>query len=324
MKLKRLQTREIFRKKSQFLKKLIVFTCLAAIISSAVYFSYRAIDSKINKGNSIVNLKSKWKQNDYQSVYEISSAILYNKPFNTTALTYHGFASFFLSVSQTDVTSSLTFIDDAINSLRLALQSAKFGSVAQLEYMLGKSYFYKNFQSSYYYYADLAIEYLLRAKKHGYKPKDSKNDDIPELLGLSYASLGMTMESISAFTEALLVRESDILLLSIAEQYHNVGQDNAAEQYLFRISQNCKDEQIVLKSHLLMGNIFLSRELYDEAEQEFNLILEKNENSADAYYGLGVIYESRGDSAKARAEWRKALRIQNNHPLALKKMADFK
>ncbi|WP_407429036.1 tetratricopeptide repeat protein, partial [Treponema sp.] len=73
-----------------------------------------------------------------------------------------------------------------------------------------------------------------------------------------------------------------------------------------------------------MGKIFLEREQFDDAEKEFNLILEKNENSADAYYGLGVIYESRGDSAKARSEWRKALRIQNNHALALKKITELK
>ena len=73
-----------------------------------------------------------------------------------------------------------------------------------------------------------------------------------------------------------------------------------------------------------MGTIYLEREDFDAAEKEFNLILEKNENSADAYYGLGVIYESQGDVVKARSEWRKALRIQNNHPLALKKMADYK
>lgn len=319
MKLKALQTREVFKKKNHFFKKLIVCTGLAVVISSAFYFAWRAIDSKISNGNSIINLKSKWKVYDYQQVYDISSAILYKSPFNITARTYNGYASFFLAVSNSDVEQSLSYLDESINSLRIALQGARFGAVSQIEYMLGKAYFYKDLHSSYYYYADLAVYYLLKSKKDGYKA-----DDIPELLGLSYASLGMTMESISAFTEALLIHESDILLLSIAEQYHNVGQNNAAEQYLFRISQDCKDEQIVLKSHLLMGNIYLEREQYEDAEKEFNLILEKNENSADSYYGLGVIYESQGDLVKARSEWRKALRIQNNHPLALKKMADYK
>ena len=319
MKLKGIHTREIVRRKSHFFKKLALFACLLALVSTGIFFAVRAIDSKVNKGNSIINLKSKWKEFDYQQVYDISSAILYKTPFNSTARMYNGYSAFFLAVSQSDVVQALAYIDEAINSLRIALQGVRFGAVSQVEYMLGKAYFYKNLQSSYHYYADLAVHYLLQSKKDGYKA-----DDIPELLGLSYASLGMTMESISAFTEALLVHESDILLLSIAEQYHNVGQDNAAEQYLFRISQDCKDEQVILRSHLLMGNIYLERGKFEDAEKEFNFILEKNENSADAYYGLGVIYESQGDMVKARSEWRKALRIQNNHPLALKKMADYK
>ena len=319
MKLKSLQTREIFKRKSLFFKKLALFAIVAAVISVISFFLYRTVDSKLRNGNSIINLKSKWKVYDYQSVYDISSALLYDEPFNTTALTYHGYSSFFLAVAQTDVVQALAYLDESINSLRLALQDAQFGAVPQLEYMLGKAYFYKDLQSSYYYYSDLAISYLLKSKKDGYKA-----DDIPELLGLCYASLGMTMESISAFTEALLVRESDILLLSIAEQYHAVGQNNAAEQYLYRISQECKDEQIVMKTHLLLGTIYLERDQFADAEKEFNLILEKNENSADAYYGLGVIYENQGDLVKARAEWRKALRIQANHPAALKKMADYK
>lgn len=319
MKLKTAQTREVFKKKGHFFRKLILFTSLAVFVSAGVFFTYRLVDSKISNGNSIINLKSKWKAYDYQNVYDISSSILYKRPFNTIARTYNGYAAFFLAVSTSDVVQSLSYLDESINSLRIALQEARFGAVSQIEYMLGKAYFYKNLQSSSYYYADLVIDYLLRAKKHGYKA-----DDIPELLGLSYASLGMTVESISAFTEALLVRESDILLLSIAEQYHNIGQNNASEQYLYRISQDCKDEQIVLKSHLLLGNIYLERGQYEDAEKEFNLILEKNENSADALYGLGLIYESTGDLVKARSEWRKVLRIQNNHPLALKKISEIK
>ncbi|WP_407427454.1 hypothetical protein, partial [Treponema sp.] len=245
MKLKKVFTREKFKPQRHFLKKLSLIFVIVSLFSVIFYFSYRSINSKINNGVSIFTLKSKWKTYDYQAVYDISSAILYKSPFNYTARTYNGYSAFFLAVSQTDVVQSLNYLDEAINSLRIALLGTKFGSVSQIEYMLGKSYFYRDLNSSFHYYADLAIEYLLKAKKHGYKA-----DDIPELLGLSYASMGMTMESISAFTEALLVHESDILLLSIAEQYHAAGQDNASEQYLFRISQDCKDEQIILKSHL--------------------------------------------------------------------------
>ena len=189
--------------------------------------------------------------------------------------------------------------------------------VPQLQYMLGRAYFYKDTIAT-HNYADLAVKYLLSAKENGYVA-----DDIAEYLGLSYASLGMTMESISAFTEALLVRESDALLLNIAEQYYNVKEYNAAEQYLFRIIKNSQNDEIITKSENLIAKIYIDQGKYDEALEEFNKVLAKNENSADAHYGIGVIYEKQGNIVKARSEWRKALKIQVNHPEALQKMSNY-
>ncbi len=319
MKLKGLYSRKIIKSEHYLIRKFVIFFFCVLAVSLFCFFCYRFVNLKLRKENSLYNLRSKWHQYDYQSVYDISSAMLSEKPYDWYVRAYHGYASFYLAVSQGDVVLSQSYLDEAVNSLRIALLGAKPKIIPQIEYMLGKSYFYKNFQSSYYYYSDLAILYLQRAVSDGYE-----SDDIPELLGLCYASLGMTMESISAFSEALLVRESDILLLSIAEQYYASAQYSLAQQYLYRISQNCRDEQIILKSHKLLGDMYLSEEKYEEAEVEFNAILEKNENSADAYYGLGVIYESQGDLVKARSEWRKALRIQNNHTGALKKLAEYK
>ena len=292
---------------------------VVAALAVAFVLASRFVFARFRGDASVVNLYRAWESYDYQKVYDISTDILRKKTFNNAALMLHGYAAFFLSLSATDTTQSQDLLDESINALRLALLTAKDKTVSQLEYMLGKAYFYKDTFSSYYYYADLAVRYLTRARRDGYQA-----DDIPEFLGLSYASLDMTMESISAFTEALLVRESDLLLLSIAEQYYKAGQSVAAGQYLYRISQDCKDEKILLRGSLLHGQIALEDEKYAEAEKEFQAILEKNENSADAYYYLGVLYEKQGDSARARSQWRRALRVQPNHSGALKKMADFR
>ena len=88
-----------------------------------------------------------------------------------------------------------TYLDECINNLRIALYSSNDKLTPQLQYMLGSAYFYKNTITT-HYYADLAVKYLLLAQKNGYE-----SNDIAEYLGLSYDSLGMTMESISAFTE---------------------------------------------------------------------------------------------------------------------------
>ena len=270
---------------------------------------------KLSNRNSEINaIKDAWSEYDYPKVYELGKFYLQDHPYNNTALTYYSYACFFLSQSQTDTQQAQLYLDESINALRVALYEAPKSLVPQLQYMLGRAYFYKNTITT-HYYSDLAVKYLLLAKENGYEA-----DDIPEYLGLSYAALGMTMESISAFTEALLVRESDALLLAIAEQYCNAGEYQAAEQYLFRIVNNSQNDEIIMKSQILLGNIYIEQEKYDDAMKEFENVLKKNKNSADAHYGIGVIYEKRGDLVAARSEWRNALKIQVNHEGALKKM----
>jgi tetratricopeptide (TPR) repeat protein len=313
------ENRIVIHGKNKFIPRLILVCSIVAFLTVATIISYHFINKYIKTSASVVALYDKWHSYDYQGVYDTAGRILNKKPLHNTARTFRGYSAFFLAVSQTDNTQAQTYLDDTINNLRVALQSAKKSSVGQIEYMLGKAYFYKDSMSSYYYYADLAVKYLLQSISDHYKAVDTS-----EYLGLSYAALGKTQESIAAFTEALLVRESDTLLMAIAEQYCKSGMGSASKQYLYRVNKMSKNEDIIMKSHLLLGQIYTDEGNLDDAQKEFDTILEKNENSADAHYGLGVLYEKQGDLVKARAEWRKCLRIQVNHPGAVQKMSDNK
>ena len=79
-----------------------------------------------------------------------------------------------------------------------------------------------------------------------------------------------------------------------------------------------------MKSKSLLGQIYLDEENYQEAEKEYRSMLEIDPNYADAFYGIGVIYESRGELVKARSEWRKALRLDVNHQGAKLRLAEYK
>lgn len=307
----------IVRRKSNYLKKLIIAIISIVFLSLLGILFLKIFNANEQNRVSASDVVKAWSKYDYAEVYSTSKKLLEKNPLNNLALVYHGYASFYLALSQLDSTSSQNYLDEAINSLRIALYDSKSKNRGQIEYILGKSYFYKNTVSS-YYYADSAIKYLEKAKEHGYMA-----DDIYEYLGLSYAALNMTMESISAFTEALIVRESFSLLLSIGEQYYKLGQQNIARQYLFRIINECKDDGLLNKSRNLLGSIYIDEKNYTEAKKTFESILEKNQNSADAYYGLGVIYEKQGDLVKARAEWRKALKLNVNHSEALAKITAY-
>jgi tetratricopeptide (TPR) repeat protein len=304
------------KKKSHLLRNLLRVAAVALALSALIFTTVFGIRKYQQNRISIKTIKEAWGSYDYQKVYELCKVFLQDNTYNNTALTYYSYACFFLAQAQTDTQQAQSYLDECINNIRIALYEADKALVPQLQYMLGRAYFYKNTITT-HYYADLAVKYLLLAKENGYKA-----DDIAEYLGLSYASLGMTMESIAAFTEALLVRESDTLLLAIAEQYYKAKELNAAEQYLFRIVKNSDNEDIVIKSQNLLGTIYIEKEDYEAAQAEFDNVLKKNENSADAHYGIGVIYEKQGNIVKARSEWRKALKIQVNHPGALQKMSE--
>lgn len=302
------------RKKNLFIKNLIKFFIVLFIILLVTSLIFLSIHLYKKNTSTIKNIKAAWQNYDYQTIYEIGKPYLQENPFNNTVLTYYGYACFFLAQSQTDNTQTQTYLDESINKLRLAIYEANQSLLPQLQYMLGRAYFFKSTITT-NYYADLAIKYLTLAKENGYKA-----DDIPEYLGLSYASLDMTMESISAFSEALLVRESDALLLAIAEQYYKAKEFVVAEQYLFRIIKNSQNDEMIIKSQILLGNIYIDREDYEKALKEFENVLQKSQNSADAHYGIGVIYEKQGNLVKARAEWRQTLKYQVNHQGALQKL----
>ncbi len=317
MKTKSNDNPNIWRRKSKFVPRLFLFLAICTVVTVGSVITYKLVSKKIKNSPTVTALYDRWKKYDYESVYNISGQILNKSPLHNTARTFRGFSSFYLAVSQTDNTISQNYLDEAINNIRIALQTSKESNIPQLQYMLGKTYFFKDKMSSYHYYADLAIEYLLKAQKNHYVA-----DDIPNFLGISYAALGRRQESISALTEALIKKESDSVLLSIAEQYYLNGQAETAKQYLFRANNLSQNQDILTRSHTILGQIYTDEKKYKDAENEFNNILKMNENSADAHFGLGVLYEQQGEMVKARSEWRRALRLQVNHPGATQKMAE--
>lgn len=309
----RLTSGGVYKREKKSPRALIVLLLCLAGCSVAGCVLYRFLLAK-RGGDTFHNLREQWSSYDYMAVYDTSNRIMDRLPLNNTALTYHGYASFYLGVSMTEAAVSQSYLDEAINCLRLALMDARKNTKGQIEYMLGKAYFYKNSNTS-YYYADSSIKYLNAAVEDGYSA-----DDISEYLGLNYAALGMTMQSIASLTEALLSRESDSLLLSIAEQYGKAGQTSAAEQYLFRVINGSSDDALVNKAQVALASLYVDNGRYEDASKMYNELLEANSNNADAYYGLGLIAEKQGDMVKARAWWRKALRIEVNHQGALEKL----
>ena len=50
------------------------------------------------------------------------------------------------------------------------------------------------------------------------------------------------------------------------------------------------------------------------------MILEENPRSADAHFYLGELFQERGETERARFEWREAFRIDPNHLEAIQRL----
>ena len=305
----------VVKRKSRFLAISIICVSVALVVFLVSFFLVKSINNSKNANPSVRKLYSLWQNGEYQQLYEDSASLIEKKSVNVSAFILHGYSAYFLALADTDITNSQSYLDEAIYNLRYALYHVSDKMLPQLYYMLGKVYFQKNVLSAYYYYSDLVVKYLKLATDLGYSAPD-----IPEYLGICYADLGKDTESIMEFTRALKNRKSDMLLYSIANQYCKVGQSDNALPYLTQIIQESEDDEFIQKSQILLADIYFSKGDYQAAQQTYEAVLEKNPNSVDALYGMGNIYEKKGDMAKARSEWRKVLKFQVDHSSAKKKL----
>jgi tetratricopeptide (TPR) repeat protein len=180
----------------------------------------------------------------------------------------------------------------------------------RIRYVLGKAYYAKGKD-----YADLAVKYLEEAQTVSFNAADFN-----EYLGLSYAALKEYSKSIEAFTASLDPVPgdgSDLLLLHIAQSYIGLEDWEAAKPYLIRCTESSKDMDLVLKAQLLLGKAFAFEGDTDAALLVFEEVLETGGENAEASYEMGEIYASLGDTTRARAAWRRALRADSNFTPAL-------
>jgi tetratricopeptide (TPR) repeat protein len=279
---------------------------------------------KNREGNERNVLRQLWETGAYGEVFDLSGAELEKHPLDYFFLTTHGFAAYQLSLAQINNDDTRTYLDACIWSLRKALlirEGAKDGGV---RYVLGKAYYAKGAG-----YADLAVKFLEEARELSYAAWD-----IPEYLGLAYAGIHDYRSSVAAVTLALNPPElsedgsgvsgenlpgdgpdypQDLLLLTIARSYLELGEGDAAKAYLWRCVETSRDADRIVTARLLLGEILANSDDRAGAEAQYLKILEEAGENAEAHFRLGELYAAGGDTTKARFEWRTALRIDPAH-----------
>ncbi|MDR2964465.1 MAG: tetratricopeptide repeat protein [Treponema sp.] len=290
------------------LKKIKAISLIAVIILAAVISVSIIINSRSGSTNEKRELIRVWNAGEYENAYEISKNALDNNPVDYFFLAMNGFSSYQLGVSQINNQNMVSYIDECIFSLRKAMLLPNSKNDARLYYVLGKAYGYKGTE-----YSDLAIKYLSIAEKMSYEA-----NDIPEYLGLAYAASGDFRSSIEAFTKSFDKNSnpSDNLLLSISRSYIAMEDYNLAMGYLRRCIESSPDSKSINVARLLLAEVFMLTGEYDNAEEQYLIILSEGGENAEVRFQLGEFYNLKGDTTRARSEWRIAYRQDPAHAKA--------
>ncbi len=279
----------------------VVGVLVALLIAGiGISFAVRYWDRVVG-GEASAALKS-WNAGEYAEACEIAARNLIARPLSPYWLVLHGMSSYQLAVAQINQVDTLRYIDESISSLRKALLVGAGSADAKTRYVLGKAYYRKGPE-----YADQAVAYL-EASSASFSASD-----LYEHLGLAYASLRDYRKSVEAFTRALGDSPSDLLLLSIARSYLELGEHDQAKAYLIRCVEISKDVSVSTQARLMLGSSYQKLGMRADAEREYMAVIDQDARNAAAYYALGELYADAGDTVKARAEWRKALRIDPTH-----------
>ena len=299
-------------------KRLISFAVLlaaaGAITAASFHFAGNFRGGVKSERRELLRL---WDEGSFSEVFKQTKDSLIQHPTDYFLLTMNGFSAYQLGISQINSLNAAGYFDECVWALRKAMLLKNASNDGRLYYVLGKAYSYKGES-----FADLAVKYLEKARELSYNAAD-----IPEYLGLAYASIGDYRSSVTAFAEALQPREgfdsqqgengsSGLLLLSIARSYLALGEYESARAYLMRCVDISPDSRTILTARLLLSEVLKETGDIEGAKKQLQEILGESDDNAEAHYQLGELYALQGDTTRARAEWRLAIRADPAHAKA--------
>ena len=278
-----------------------IFIVLAVVIGLLIFFiGLQNRTVHLPFADEGVSYSEMWEKKQYAQIIEYGNTVLEKNPMDRNTLIFTGYAYFYQGISILDMEERGACMEKAVVLLRKALLTEGRENT-DVMYVLGKAYYHQGF-----YYCDLAVKYLNESLRRGCTSKD-----IYEYLGLAYSKLDMSDHAIENFEKSMEVNPSDVLILTLAQEYIKAGNFDKAGYYLDKAGS----DNAVLKEKklLLQGQRRLGLKEYDKAIEYFDKVLELNPGSADAYYYIGEVYEAKGELQKAKAQWRKAYNLNPDH-----------
>ena len=241
-------------------------------------------------------------QGSYAEVLSRSAEVLAQRPLDAEALLFRGIAHFYLALAEADRLDPVPRLDQAIIALRRARLNSELRFRSEAAYILGKAYYHRG-----PYFYDLAIRFLTESVEQGYDGADTH-----EYLGMALVRSGAPESGIEHFRNALERRPNGLLYLSVGQLLERLGEHQEAERH-FQAAVSAGDEALEIRARFMLGALLLQGGRHADAGEQYRRILDLAPGSADAHLFLGDAYAGLGDVSGARAEWRRARNIDQQH-----------
>jgi tetratricopeptide (TPR) repeat protein len=294
---------------------IVIVSVAVVLLAGGVYLIVRLRSPivPIAETTRVEDALEAWNVGDYPLVYERSTEQLEEYPMDETALSLRGFSQFYLAVELVDTERRHELLKGAIRDLRRALLVREPVFEAEIFYILGKTYFTLG---SYYY--DESIQALQRARELGIDRLD-----LLEYLALAHRDLGRSEEAVSYFEEAIERDGEAVHILALAELLLDEEQYLRADALFLDVIDASADTTIVQRAYQRLGRSYREQERYEESVSTYQSLLQINESSAEAHFGLGETYLALGENERARFEWREAIRLDPNHIESLQRLREY-
>ena len=327
----RLNHKDIKKKKGGYNKGL-VFIFIGAF-TTALIIAYMAFIYF----NTQARIKRSFENGEYPEAIQQINYLLKENPGDAFALKYKGMIYLQLALNQDmlslDESKTLEY---SIKSLDKVLASGiKEHCQSDTYFFLGLDYFLMGDQ----YFED-SLRFLEKALAEDRKDNrvksylkgrnirlrfNSKLYNIT-LYGLTgYVAYSLERYHLaSSYFEKAVKEDGAVVIyhLYLALAYRQQGIYDKALEELEIVLHREKRKDVVEQAYLTMADIYTSKKDYGQSEKYIKLAQEIS-SSADSYYLLGLIYETRGQVATAMKHWRKSLSLDGDHDLARKKLIRY-
>ncbi|MFW5796408.1 MAG: tetratricopeptide repeat protein [Alkalispirochaeta sp.] len=303
------------RRKGSGAVLIIVLSLLVALVAAVVVFLYRARTPifPIADAEATEDIVELWNTGQYDGLLDEAEERLDEFPLDETALALRGFTRFYLAMQEVNEEQRQTLLNGTVVDLQRVLLLDEPEMEGEVHYVLGKAFFHRG-----RFFYDAAIEKLLIAREMGVHQLD-----LLEYLALASDELGRSSDAIAFFREAIEMGDEAVHKVNLADILIEEGRHDEAEELLDDTIEGTSD--VVVLQHALdsLGRSYRRQERWEDALDAYRRLLEVNESSVRARFGLGETYLAMGENNLARYEWREAVRLDPNHIESLQRLQEY-